>query len=119
MASRTHILSGLRRVFRMLRPLPCMQPHSPLRRRLLFVVRQSLAQQDEAEMERTGRCLKAYAECVMSVQELVHLRALDTGEKMTQSERVKAMARRVGLRTPEEYEDEDKSSEKDNKLNKV
>ena len=47
----------------------------------------------------------SYATTIASINELSYLRSLDTGEKMEQKELIESMTRRVGLSSPQTYEE--------------
>mmetsp|Transcript_483 Transcript_483/g.1139 ORF Transcript_483/g.1139 Transcript_483/m.1139 type:complete len:133 (+) Transcript_483:419-817(+) len=113
MSVRSHVLRDMRTTLRHLNKLPSTRtPSSPLRQEVLSRMRVAAGMTgNEGEADRARRVLAAYAENVSSVTELTTLRGLDTGEKMTQSERVQAMASRVGLGTPQEYTGEEDDEE--------
>ena len=57
--------------------------------------------QDATAVQRLRLNAEAYAEMVTSVEELKHLRGLDTGDKISVRETISASAHRVGLSVPE------------------
>lgn len=108
MSARSQILRDMRTILRHLNKLPSTStPTSPLRLEIVSGMRTAAAlRRSDGEADRSRRLLAAYAENISCVTELTTLRGLDTGEKMTQSERVQAMASRVGLGTPEQYKEQ-------------
>ena len=101
--SKKQVLSDLRVILRHLRSLPSSGP-----------IKEHVLGQYRANMSSTSATYKEsfklavakahdYAHLISSVREAAYLRSLDTGEKLTQEERVKAMASKVGFEMPEIY----------------
>ena len=75
----------MRTTLRHLNKLPSTRAQaSPLRQEVVARMRAAAGMKEDSETDRARRVLAAYAENVSCVTELIALRALDTGEKMTQ-----------------------------------
>jgi len=89
----------VRALFRHMRALPSFQSQSsPLRKVVLEKVRSgSFTNTDKQSLKE---CAKGYSLMTASIKELNHLRELDTGEKLSPRDKIRATAGRVGLSVP-------------------
>ena len=95
------VLKDYRAIMRHIKRLPSgegMKQHVTA----LYRAGKSLSKGDARTARETAH---AYATTVSSVHELSFLRGLDTGDKMEQDELVSAMANRVGLNMPSQFDD--------------
>ena len=62
---------------------------------------------DKVKIKHMRSIAHSYATTIESVNELIFLRSLDTGDKLEQNELVKLMGSKVGFAMPKEYDEND------------
>jgi hypothetical protein len=98
-SSSTAVARELRTLFRHMRTLPSFKaPSSPLRKMVLDKVRTgAFTNTDKKSLRDAGR---SFTLMTSSIKELNFLRDLDTGEKLSPRDKIRATAGRVGLGVP-------------------
>lgn len=74
---------------------------SPLRMYVMEKFREGRLETDKTRIKSMLATLSNYAKKVSSINELIFLRSLDTGEKLEPRDKIMATARRVGLSVPQ------------------
>lgn len=96
------VFRSFRAILRHVKKLPTSKAVSSEKyQSIRAMFREGSTVQDTATVQRLRLNAESYAEMVTSVEELKHLRGLDTGDKISVRETISASAHRVGLSVPE------------------